>query len=237
MYVEDFIEAIEAKISTSNRRLHKNIIAPFGNLFNSEWHRSFIENVTQHTRAGRPLSSNQSRMILKMINAAQAYLVDYDIANQAIITEILEFPKHRQPPYESSNVPREVRYLGDNLLGIRCKANEILTNAIKHLGKINSDPLLMPNILRSVPRFDWGYRIWIVPVHRHNLFMIFDLLSEFRIQPDQATNDYLALCRTSIGKESEFVFADDQQQALRALVCDDYILASWITEIAGGVVL
>jgi hypothetical protein len=230
MYVEDFLLAISEKLTPSHhwkRHFRPGDFPAFGGLFDDAWHQSFISSVTQHVRAERALSSNQSRVILKLIAKARSYLVEYAIASPTEIDHLLHAPQHRQTPYESAQVPREVRYLGDNLLGVRCKADAVVASAIKALGT--------GQVQR--PRFDWTYKLWIVPVHRVTLSRLRALLRNHRFHLDRATTDYLDLCETSIGQPSSFMFADATHTTMVANICDDPVLAGWITEVAGGIVL
>lgn len=226
MYVEDILLAIFNKTSTVHR--------PFGGLFDGQWHRSFISSVAEHIRAERALSSNQSRMILKMIEKSRAYIASYNIASAAEIDHLLAVPEHRRTPYVSAQVPREARYIGDNLLALRCKADGLLTTQIKALG---NPPVTSETLMRARPRFDWTHRIWIIPVHHFNLTAIRALLHEHRFRTNQLTADYLDKCAVSVNQPSTFAFADADRTMMIVNVCDDYILAGWITDVAGGIVL
>jgi hypothetical protein len=226
MYVEDILIAISNKVATVRR--------PFGSLFDGQWYRSFISSVAQHIQAERALSSNQSRTILKMIDKARAYIVTYGIASAVEIEHLLAAPRHRRTPYVSAQVPREVRYIGDNLLALRCKADGLLTAHIKALG---NPPITSETLMPTRPRFDWTHRIWIVPVHHFNLPAIRDLLHEHRFHTNRATADYLDLCAASINQPSICTFTDTTRSIMIVNICDDYIMAGWITNVAGGIVL
>lgn len=229
MFVEDVLIAISNKIALSGYQ-------QFAGLFNDEWHRSFIFSVARQVTDGRALSVNQTRVALKLIQKAMPYIFKCGIASADDIRDLLTYPRYRKPPYESTKIPREARYLGDNLLGLRCKYDTAITAQIKNLAytKVTDELSLTPPCSRA--RFDWAYKIWIVPVHHYNLSKIMVLLREHRFHLDQMTTDYLKQCKESIGQPSVVAFIDEGS-ALRAHVRDQDIFADWITEIAGGIVL
>lgn len=221
MFVEDILVAINNKIAMVHPSQPR-----FGGLLDGNWYPGFIVSVTAQVRAARPLSTNQSQMVLKLISKVRSYIVKYEIASADEIDRLLAYPQHRLPPYESIRLPREARYLGDNQIGLRCKPDPILTENIKNL----SGPA-------GRPRFDWSHKIWIVPVQRCNLAGLHTLLHTYRFHADTVTADYLRLCDESIDQVSIFVFADADSTVLLANIRDHDILAGWITEIAGGIVL
>jgi hypothetical protein len=228
MYVEDLFINIAQRLGEIRPR-H----ALFGGLLDGEWHRSFIANVSGHILAGNQLSSNQSKTILKLIARVRAYLVAYGMATDEDISGMLAQPEHRRPLYASIEIPREVRHLGDNLLGFRYKQNDLITKRIKALG----DPALVTTHkieLIERPRFDWPTRIWVVPMFRHNLEAIFDLIREYRFGIDFMTSSYLKLAAASLDQPSTFIFSAEHDLVL-GTVCDNPLLAAWITQIAEGV--
>jgi hypothetical protein len=230
MYVEDFLLAISEKMTPTHhlkQHFRSGAFPAFGGLFNDAWHQSFISNVTQHVRAEHALSSNQSRIVLKLIAKARSYLVEYAIASPAEIDRLLSAPLYRRAPYESAQVPREARHIGDNLIALRCKADNVVATNIKALGNSHTDRA----------RFDWSHKLWIVRVQQHNLSKLRAILHHHRFRLDRATTEYLDLCEASIDQSSNFVFADTSQTTMIANICNDAMLAGWITEVAGGIVL
>jgi hypothetical protein len=84
------------------------------------------------------------------------------------------------------------------------------------------------------PQFDWEQRIWVVPVMRHTVEAVMGLINEYRFEIDEAVIAYLRLARKSREQPSAFVLTED---VILANVCDNPLLAAWITEVADGVVL
>ena len=229
MFVEDVLIAISNKLALSGHR-------QFGGLFNDQWYRNFISSVTQQVLDGRALSVNQNRVVLKLIRKASPYIFEYGIASADDLQRLLDYPQYRKPLYESAKVPREARYLGDNLIGLRCKYDSAITDQIKTLAynKLTDETSLTPPCSRA--RFDWSYKIWIVPVYHYNLSRFMSILRENRFHLDHITSDYLRLCRESVGQSSVVEFIDNAS-TLRIQVRDQDIFADWITEIAGGITL
>jgi hypothetical protein len=225
MFVEDILVAISNKLALGPSH------GQFGGLLDGDWYRSFISSVTTYVQGDRPLSTNQSRMILKLVAKVKPHIVNDGLCSAYEIGQLLTYPQHRQPPYESSQIPREARYLGDNLLGLRCKADGILAVRIKNLAVRKINPT------GSIPRFDWPHKIWIVPVHRYNLCEVQMLLREHRFHLDNATTIYLDRCHRSANSVSTFMLADHEPGTLIASIHDNDILAGWVTEVASGITL
>ena len=235
MIVEDLLLKIRDTLIWKNKQL------PFDGLFSDEWHLNFISSIGRHVDANKSLSTKQSDIILKMVEKVRSYLVKNGWATDADITKMLAEPQFRNPLYESTNVPKEVRHIGDNLLAFRSKNNEIVRNKIKTLcypelkqrvATWSLQPTTTTNIRAA--RFDWLYKVWIVPVYRFNVADILNLIETERFNIDHQTAHYLRLVKHSFNQPS--LFAVDSEIIL-ANVCDDPILASWITEVANGVTL
>lgn len=234
MYVEDLLLAIHKRVSWST--LHPG----FDGLLNT-WHLNFIGNVGAHVEAGKQLSTNQSATILKLISRLRQPIIRYGLATDDDIAQMLRYPEYRRPLYESPNIPREVRYLGDNVLGFRFKQNDVIAALIRDLGHPTptewaSDWARMRKLTDLLPRpqFNWQYRLWTVPVMRHNLSRITALINEYRFNLDADATAYLRLARQSLDRPSACVVTDD---VILANVCDNPLLAGWITCVNDGIIL
>ena len=230
MYVEDLLLAIRERIHFEN----------FDGLL-TDWHRRFIASVSDHVEAGRQLSTNQGTALLKLIQRVRKPLVRYGMATDADLIHMQRHPDYRRALYESPNVPREVRYLGDNVLGFRFKQNDMIAALIRELGRPTpSDWTCDWAKLRKVgdllprPQFNWQHRIWLVPVLRHNLSKIMSLVNEYCFDVDPAATAFLRLARDSRDRPSAFTMTDD---VILANVCDNPLLAGWITCVSEGIIL
>ena len=236
MYVEDLLIAINERLLIA---FYHGPHRPFDGLPDGEWHRNFITNVANHAMSGHQLSTNQSMTILKLVGKIRQSLVAYGMATDLDIANMLAMPQHRRPLYESVAIPREVRYLGSNYLGFRFKQNDLIIKRIKSFGQPCMTNWLKFELAENFslidrPRFDWGHRIWIVPVFRHNINHIMALLREYRFGIDPVTADYLQLAQSSLDMSSTFTMADE---FIVGNVRDNPLLASWMTENAEGLTL
>lgn len=235
MYVEDLLIKIRNTLMISDKKAQ----SCFGSLLSDEWHRSFISNIGRYIDANKSLSTKQSNTILKLIGKVLPYLIKNGWITDLDLNQMLTEPQFRHPLYESTNVPKEVRHIGDNLLAFRCKNSDVVRNKIKALGYprlTESRPAITDSSVMGVlpVRFDWLYKVWIVRVHRFNVADVHALIETERFNVDHATAHYLHLVRHSFNQPSLFAVADD---IIVGNVCDDAILAGWVTEVAGGVTL
>ncbi len=219
MYVEDLLLKIRDNLSMFRNKI-------------DSWHTDFIISISSHAENGKSLSSKQLEIFLKLIRKIKNNIVSNGLISEREIEILLSEPTYRKPPYESNVVPREVRYLGDNLLGFRCNVNNTIRDTIRNLCKgaerlgIN---LETSGLLR--PRFEWLYKIWIVPVYSFNINEIINVIKMYKFQMDIVTDSYLKSARNNVSSPSMFTISDD---VFIATVYNDIILASWITEIAEG---
>ena len=234
MYVEDLLLAIR------DRLYFERFSHGFDGLV-SDWHRNFVTDVSSHIEAGKQLSTNQSTVILKLIAKVRKPLVHYGMATDADIDDILRHPEFRRPLYESPNIPREVRYLGDNILGFRFKQNDMIAALVRDLGrpaptdcKFDWAKMRKLNDLLPRPQFNWQHRLWVVPVLRHNLSRIVKLINEYRFDVDPSATAYLRLARDSLDRPSAFTLADE---VILGNVCDNPLLAAWVTCVSDGIIL
>ena len=232
MYVEDLLLAIHERVSWLSHSFD-GLLTP--------WHLNFVSNVSTHVGAGKQLSTNQSATILKLITRLRKPIVRYGMATDEDLDQMLRHPEYRRPLYESPNIPREVRYLGDNVLGFRFKQNDVIAALIRDLGWPTasiwaSDWIKLQKLSDLLPRsqFNWQYRIWTVPVLRHNINRITALINEYRFNLDPGAAAYLRLARQSLDRPSAFTVSDD---VILGNVCDNPLLAAWVTHVSDGIIL
>jgi hypothetical protein len=239
MHVEDlFIKIRNTRGLNFPGVLWKRGQLPFDGSLSDEWSLKFISNVGQYVDANKPLSNKQGAVILKMIDKVRSCLVEYGYATNAEISTMLVNPQYRHEPYESTFVPKEVRHLGGNLLAFRFKKNDEIKDALKVIcrGKITGwlGGEMFQSSMGQTARYDWLYKLWIVPVCRFNIREIIALIHKEQFGRDDATSDYLRLARRSFDQPSLCAIHDG---IILANVCDDPLLSGWITEVANGVTL
>jgi hypothetical protein len=207
-----------------------------------KWSRTFLLDIHDRCALGRALSTNQGRVVLRILSQLGPQMTDVDADELA---DVLNNPEYRMQPYESGPpVLREVRYLGDNLLGFRFKPNAMIRGRLADISKpvvyqigrsksLGYTPIFIA--VRNEAIFDWTYKIWIVPVHHGQTQAIRALIKEQRFDADNAVHRYLDLCDSSVGQRSSFVLHDDN--VLVGVVRDNLFLAHWMTQVAPGIVL
>lgn len=233
MYVEDLFRKIRDKLTDLGLLFQPKAKPPFNGLLDDKWHHEFVESLGGYIDQNRPMSTKQGARALKIIETVRIHLVEYGWITDVAINQMLERPQFRNEPYESKYVPKEVRYLGSNLLAFRFKKNDEYRRTLKAFSspkKHDHDYHVI-----SVPfRYDWTHRVWIISVHRFNVLGIIEFINRERIGLDQLTADYLKLAKKSFDEPSRFFLNED---ILLANVCDDPLLAGWITEVAHGIAL
>jgi hypothetical protein len=236
VYVEDLFLVIREH-AVASRCFGRHSHEPFDGLLSSEWHQNFITNVGNHVMAGKQLSTNQAQTILKLVGRIRYPLIRQGMIREDELDHMLRQPEFRRPLYTSANIPREVRYLGDNVLGFRSKQNDIIAARIRDLNVLNTNDWAgFRNVQRMLPyaHFNWAQRIWLVPVMRHNLDRVMALINEYRFNTDPAVTAYLRLARQSRDQPSAVALVDD---VILANVCDNPLLAGWVTEVGAGTML
>jgi hypothetical protein len=238
MYVEDLLVAIKSRL---NHTRLTTIPRPFDGRLDDPWHQDFIRSIAQHIAQQKSLSTNQAQAILRLIARVRPQLVHNGMATDDELDELQIRPQYRQPLYESFNIPREVRHLGDNLLGFRFKQNDQIVERIKACSQPIVGDWLSVTVLAKTerlnkPYFDGDYRLWVVPVTRSNMRTLATLINEYRFGLDDATLTYLRLAMASVNQPSTIVLATETGVML-ANVRDNPLLAGWLVAVAEGVVL
>jgi len=219
MFVEDILLIIAEQIMMFPTSL--------GGKLSSEWHINFLENMHTHVINDRALSMEQSRIIMKIVEKVRDNLVENGNVSAEEIDELIHKPNHKFPPYQSANIKKEVRYLGDNCLGFRFKFNETLLSKIREIRDETNN---------ETARFDLINRIWIIPVTIKNLHKIKTLIKEERFSIDASTENYLTLVKETSREPSTFTI-DEESGLIVAKVYNNEILAKWITSIAEGEII
>lgn len=144
------------------------------NFEKDQWKINFICSVSNQTAFGRPLSDAQVKVVMKLIGQHKHVLAKTMKLNVSDIEYIITNPTYRQPVVPSKNIPREVRYVGENLLAFRYKLDPILVRDIKNLrcGRFQK------------PQFDRRHRIWLVPVNRDNVLDIQEIITQHKFSYD-----------------------------------------------------
>jgi len=191
-----------------------------------EWNRNFISNVQEHVLNGKPLSTNQGAIVLKIAarvlpDLSKVMRISMDSLQQAISS-----PVYRNQPYQSISVKREVRYLGEDKLAFRFKLDSTVVSDLKSLRSAN-------DMVESKPAFNQEYRLWVVQVTPGNLEKVFQLIQRHRFDFDEGVLEYMTLCTNSKKVVSTFVQSDDGD-VVYANVCNNPLLAYVVEHVMMG---
>ncbi len=222
MYVEDALDLIATRLLPKRGRL-RTVHERAAELLFEEWHFSFVENVHRYASSGHSLSTEQGRILLKVIARACDLLVEQGLAQPDEIHALIASPTFRRPLYQSTSLPKEVRHIGANYLAFRFKFNEIIVQDLR----------LLQHCDTAKATFDRDHRLWIVSVVRDDFDAVRRIIGRHRFRMDEATTEWLRLAEECIGQPSLLTVEQDAGLIL-ATVRDNELLASWMQHVAGA---
>lgn len=182
------------------------------------WDRRFIADVSQHVANGSAISTSQSSIVLKLIERYQDHLVADGTAKSSI-DQLLLMPQYKKPPYQSVELPREVRYAGDNKLVFRCKYNQAVVDSIKAL---KSDRLFNTY---NYPAFIREHKLWLVEVNGRNYETVMDVIKRHKFHFDDDVANYFLEIENTKDQPSNIV-ADEE--TIEVNVRNDAFLQNWL---------
>lgn len=183
----------------------------------NQWDRRFIADVAGHAMSGSPISTAQGTVILKLIDRYREHLV-LDGANPVEVDTLLRSPHYKVAPYQSTNLPREVRWMGDNKLVFRFKFNAPIMEDIKRLKGSNHF------LNTQYPLFVRDHKLWIVDLNSENLESVMNLIKRHRFMPDDTTIQYFLEASNAQGKKPVVEVKDE---TLEIKVRDDDFVNAW----------
>lgn len=194
------------------------------------WSRKFLIDVDARVSNGQPMSTAQARVFLRLLGHVRVGLVAEGSVSDATISLMLARPRYRTEPYQSINMPREVRHLGDNLLAFRFK---MAPEVIKDIKEVAAGSRL--GHFFAQPRFDAEHKVWIVPVTRDTVDAIQHIITTHRFAFDEETLIYLhTVINTEEGAPVSFRIEGDQ---IIGDIPGNDIVAMWATHVLRGEVV
>lgn len=212
-------ECLEALDTLENR----DVIGASGQTLKitNSFDRRFIGDVTTHTRAGKAISTSQGQVGLKLIQRYQGILAD--MGYQPLqLNQLTTTPNYRTAPYQSTVLPREVRWAGNNVLVFRCKFNDAVIQDIKRLKSAN----LFEH--QNYPLFLRDAKLWLVNVNSGNWERVMDVIKRHRFHFDDTVAEYFTEVANSAGQRSQVASTDTE---ITVTARDDDFLAGWINAI------
>jgi hypothetical protein len=214
--VEDLLELLQKcmhnpaviKTATGVKRLEISV----------PWDRKFIDDLSHKTLNGNSLSTKQGEVVLKLVKKYREGLVVHGI-DDAVISALLVSPVYRNTPYQSKELPREVRFAGERKLLFRSKFNPVIVEDIKKL-KPNKEWLG-----RNFPYFNRAQSVWVVEVTDSNLERVMNTIKKHNFLFDEEVEQFLLACENAKGAQSR---ADLVDGVLRVTVMDDELFNFWL---------
>lgn len=213
--VEDAVEVIADELHSSSFRA----------VLGDPWFSRFFSNVVSWVRQGKPLTTEQAKIVLKAFTKVRFHLIALG-ADRYDVAALLDNPRYRHTPTLSSTMPREVRYLGDGVLGFRFKRNDVIIDDIKEM---RAQSTMAPH------RVEWqpGHRMWTIGIMDSTLAGIMTLIMKHRFQFDDDVAAILADAHDAHRGISTFTLDADGMMTVK--VMDNDVVASWVQGVLGGV--
>lgn len=214
--VEDCLEALE---ESTWYNAHTGL--PDATEITNNWDRRFISDVSNFTLSGKALSTAQGTIALKLIERYRSILERKGIKSSSIDI-LLSQPHYRLPPYQSTILKREVRWIGNNKLVFRLKKNPGIIEDIKRLKGTN---YFIPS---GFPMFNRQHSMWLVDVNSGNLSQVMDVIKRHRFEFDDDVAQYFMEVSNAMGQQST---AHIENNSIDVTVKDDDFLDSWLNAI------
>jgi hypothetical protein len=216
LYIEDVFELIAEKLLSKDK---KN----FDGLLSDDWSIKFVCSVNEQITNDHPLSTEQAKVVVRMIQDVHGFLADYGDADLTEMQKLLSHPRFKHEPYQSTYIPKEVRHIGSNLLAFRFKYQPAIIKDIHSISKISH--------YGSKPYFDYNLKLWIVPVISTNFRRVKEVINDHRFGTNDATDLWLTKAKNSYDAPSIIFIEDD---LCVATVCANEMLAFWMVNSVGA---
>jgi hypothetical protein len=212
--IEDVVEVIAENIHDPDLK----------GMLGDPWFTKFFSNVGSWVRQNKPLTTEQAKIVSKALMKTRVYFLARGASPEGI-HDLLMTPVYRNQPTLSSVMPREVRYLGNSILGFRFKRNDIIMDEIKALKSLSP---LAPHLVEWQPHD----RMWEIGIMDTTLDGIFAIIKKHRFHFDDDVAQALADAENAQRGISTFAVEDGM---LVITVKDNVLLSSWVESALGGV--
>lgn len=186
------------------------------------WDRRFISDVQEHCSNGAAISTAQAAVVIKLIDRYRDHLVGKGLAVHEL-DQLVAVPHYAQQPYQSTLLPREVRWAGDNKLVFRCKYNASIIEDIKKLKGNNYF------LSAQYPIFFKEEKLWVVDVNSGNLEKTMDVIKRHKFAFDDTVAEFFLNITNNQNIPSSIEVNDDM---ISVTVRDDGLLNAWLNAIS-----
>ena len=133
------------------------------------------------------------------------------------IKSAVDHPLYRNPPYKSTELPREVRYIGERKLAFRSKYSPQIKDMMKSLKS--------KMVASAYPYFNRDHNVWVIEVVQDNLSRVFSVISKLGFEFDEPTVQFLTDCENTKDENSNAVVDED---TIVIEVNNDEFLSKWV---------
>jgi len=215
--IEDLLEALDALSQRPPTDRNGNRIE-----IKAPWDRRFFSDVGFKTREGNCLSTGQGAIVIKLIHRYTEQLVLAGFEAESIKT-LIRSPVYRKIPYQSTNLPREVRYIGNRRLAFRSKFNP---NILADIKKLKTSTL--PLVGNSCPFFNKTHKVWIVEVGNHNLEKVIEFIRRYKFGFDHDVEQFLTDCTNARDNKTKVELSEGK---IKVTLQNDEWMASWFDSV------
>lgn len=183
--------------------------------FPEGWTQNFLLNVATFVSRGTPLSTAQADTVVKIFRSNLDVIIECGFSRDEINTLLL-VPRYRIPLYQSVKIPREVRYVGNNLIAFRFKRDDVaLGDLLKIAQKTWSTMGYFPE-----------ERIRTVFVNQDNVNDVFHFIDRHRFMANQEVIDFLQSLETRFPQ----AVLDRKNDQIIFDPAGDELLCDWASE-------
>ncbi len=178
---------------------------------------SFVNDMANHYWSGHTFTTKQIQVCIKILRKHERWFVP-DLMTSEEYHKILDEQICSKVPLESLDYPTEIRYLGKNILALRCKFSPQIQKAVKRLDK-------HPGLPRERTFFQKESKLWIIHVTSENFDLVMKFIKDFKVSFDEPTVAFLAQCSDyKVLRSAAQVHEGD----VNIIVRDDPLLQFWL---------
>lgn len=174
------------------------------------WEKTFLESLSSQVAVYRKVSTKQVVSLVGVLSKRKALIAKTSGISEIDIEKAIA--ANRWPSdikiYDSVDVKREVRYLGNSKLAFRFKRTQELWSALSEIKRGNATA---EESIREA-------NITVIRVTPFNLERVFKLISDFRFDFDGATLEFMTRCTNTKNDPPQLV-ADDETIGLLVPAC------------------
>jgi hypothetical protein len=144
---------------------------------------TFITDMANKVRSNKKFSTGQAAYILRLISNYSMIIADKKKIDIEEIKNLVNNPIYANEPYESVNIPKEVRYVGNDFIVFKFKFDPILKENIKDLKP--GLPMEIP-----YPEYNSNHKIWIVKISSKNVDKTIEIIGRYGFQYEEDLAQY-----------------------------------------------